>query len=79
MHQWIAGAWDGEAYPPPPPSGHIERVKVTASALNVRERPEATSADLGELIKNSVVPIKEVNGPWKKLTGWIHGDYTEPV
>lgn len=80
MHDWIATAWGSmPPPPPPPPSPYIERVKVTASALNVREKAEATSADLGELLRSSVVPVSEVSGVWKKITGWIHGDYTEPV
>lgn len=82
MHQYISAAWGGtipEPPPPPPPTPVYERVKVTASVLNVREKPEASSTDLGELIKNSVVPVEEHSGPWKKITGWIHGDYTAPL
>ena len=84
MHQWIATAWgDGTTSPPDetvPPVDIQERVKVTAVPhLNIREKPTSSSTDLGELITGSVVPVVESEGPWKKITGWIHGDYTKIV
>jgi hypothetical protein len=83
MRQWIAAAWGGSVEPTPPPVEPPEEggysVKITAGALNVREKPDATSADLGELLKDSVVPIATESGDWLKIKGWIHKDWTQKV
>jgi uncharacterized protein YgiM (DUF1202 family) len=81
MHDWISQNWGGGSPPsPPPPSPYIERVKVTASALNVREDPDSTSKDIGTLKYATDVTVIEKSGVWLKLKeGWIHGDYVEPA
>jgi hypothetical protein len=81
MHTWISENWGGASPPPPPPPApYIERVKVTASALNIRSEPSADAEDIGTLQAGTDVTITEKTGVWLKLKiGWIHGDYTEPV
>jgi hypothetical protein len=85
MHAWIESTWgSGPVSPPDPPDKPdqvipIERVMVLANALNVRELPDASSKDLGELTYAAVVPVVETNGPWKKISGWIHGNWTKPM
>lgn len=82
MHQLIAALWGGSTQPTPPPpppnDGYLYRVKVTANALNVRKTPNGE--DLGELIKNSVVPVSVENGDWLKVgPAWIHKDWVVKV
>lgn len=74
--QWIAENWgDGQVVPPPPQPG-IKLVKVTATALNIRMEPDASSQDIGTLVGGSVVAVKDQPGTWLQLhDGWIHGDY----
>lgn len=86
MHAFIESTWgSGPVDPPEPPPDEpdqvvpIERIQVTAGALNVRELPDGSSKDLGELLRDSVVPIVDLSGSWKKVSGWIHGDWTKPV
>lgn len=83
MHQFIAAAFGGTQPPPviepPPVVIPAYSVKVTANVLNVREKANANSADLGELIKNSVVPVSVESGDWLKIKGWIHKNYTTKV
>jgi hypothetical protein len=67
----------------PPDDGEIEpivsikEVQVTASALNTRNKPNGV--DLGQLIRNSVVPVTEEEGDWLKIEAWIHGGYVIEV
>lgn len=81
MHQFISAAFGGDTTPPPPPPPEPTSysVRVTANVLNVREKASASSTDLGELIKNSVVPISVESGDWLKIKGWIHKNYTTKV
>lgn len=80
MHQWIKAAWgEGIEPPPPPPPGVQKQVKVTATALNIREESNATSKDIGTLVGGSDVPVYETNGVWYRIGGWIHGDYTRDI
>jgi len=68
-----------EPDPLPEPIVPIKRVKVndTVAWLNVRAQPDLGAADLGDLIKASVVPVVEVNGDWYRINGWIHKDYVQ--
>jgi len=80
MRQWIAAAWGGPVEPPeppPPPEFEPYSVRITADVLNIREQADAASADLGELLKGSVVPISVERGDWLKLRGWIHKKWTQ--
>lgn len=81
MHQFISAAFGGTTPPPPPPPPPEEggfQVKVTANALNVRDKPDGV--DLGELIKDSVVPVSTVSGDWYKVgPAWIHKDWVIKV
>ena len=76
MHQFIAAAFGGDE---PEPEPEVEKVRITADALNVRAEADASSEDLGELMKGSVVPVKRTQGDWKKIYGWVHKDWTEKV
>lgn len=75
LHNFVSSTW-GDGTQPPPPQPGIKLVKVTASALNVRMEPNASSQDIGTLVGGSVVPVKDQDGTWLQLhEGWIHGDY----
>jgi lysozyme len=67
--------------PEPIPVGivPIETVEVLATVLNIRALPDVNSADLGNLLKGCTVPVTAIEGDWKKIEGWIHGDYTQRV
>jgi hypothetical protein len=88
MHAWIEQIWGGGEPPEEPPDNGddlflpivpVETVRITTGALNVRAEPDANSEDLGELVNGSVVPVVGASGVWKKICGWIHGDYTGPA
>jgi len=57
----------------------IRRVQVTASALNVRSLPSATSKDLGDLRFGDILPIIEERDGWYRVDGWISKSYTKDV
>jgi hypothetical protein len=63
----------------PEPMQFLYRAKVTASALNVRQGPSVSTADLGELLCNSVVPVVEEKDGWIRIDGWINKSYTKAV
>lgn len=48
---------------------------VTASVLNVRQDPDAGSADLGDLVKGSKIMIDEVRDGWAHFSGWVSEQY----
>jgi uncharacterized protein YraI len=55
---------------------------VTASALNVRSRPEADAEPLGTLSRDAVVEIVGEDGPWLEIEfgdrfGYVHGSYVD--
>jgi hypothetical protein len=83
LHKFVQEKWGGGVIvPPDPPIDQVvplERVQITAGALNVRELPDANSKDLGELLNGSVVPVVDKKGAWKRIDGWIHGDWTNIV
>jgi len=84
MHAWIQQNW-GEGVTPPEPCpnpdyiSYVKRVKVTAHVLNVRQMPSAESADLGEVLGGTIMPVTKVEGDWEKVEGWIHSNYTTEV
>ena len=75
--------------PPPvdppvdPPAGDwiepMYRVKVTASALNVRGGPGVEYSDLGELISQTVMPVTDEVENWLHVEGWVHKNYVKRV
>ncbi|MCK4820970.1 hypothetical protein KA005_34715, partial [bacterium] len=85
MHQFIAAAFGGTVPPvePPPVDPPVETiaysVRVTANVLNVRDKASSSSDDLGELTKDSVVPISVEKGDWLKIRGWIHKNWVTKV
>lgn len=55
----------------------IKTVTVTASALNVRSRPDASSSKIGMLYQSTQVPVTKENGDWYHVEGWINRYYTK--
>lgn len=53
-------------------------VKITASALNVREKPSLAARRIRTLGRNTIHNIVEVQGEWGRLSsgGWINLNYT---
>ena len=49
--------------------------EVTASVLNVRQEPDAGSADLGDLVKGSKITVDEVRDGWAHFSGWVSEKY----
>lgn len=84
MHQWIKDKWGGGVVTPvPPPPGNeivpIDHLRVTASALNMRAKPDGGARDIGTLLQNSDVSITTLQGDWGKVEGWIHTGYTQKI
>lgn len=52
-----------------------EQRTVTASVLNIRKEPNATSADLGDLMKGSVITVDEIKDGFAHFEGWISTSY----
>jgi hypothetical protein len=83
MYSYINANWGAVAPPNPPapipPVQPLKTVKVTgvATYLNVRALPNG--ADLGELYKNTVVPVVQESGDWYRIDGWIHTGYVTDV
>ena len=60
----------------------IGTAKVTATQLNVRQTPDAASAQLGALPQGTQVPVTGRAGVWLQITyqgkiAYIHGNYAE--
>lgn len=72
-------AWLNNASVPPPDTGEIDPSKivlVTASALNIRSLPTATSRDIGTLPYGADVPVMEERDGFYRIEGWISKNYT---
>lgn len=66
--------------PEPPEEIHpIFKAQITASGLNIRSRPTASSTDLGDLSFGNIVPVVEERDGWYHIEGWISGNYTKKV
>lgn len=52
-----------------------EQMTVTASVLNIRAEPNAASADLGDLVKGSVITVDEVRDGFAHFEGWVSTAY----
>lgn len=52
-----------------------EQRTVTANVLNIRAEPSAASADLGDLVKGSVITVDEVRDGFAHVEGWVSTDY----
>lgn len=51
---------------------------VTASSLNIRQRPSTDSPIVGSLKKGNTVLTEFKSGKWRKIdNGWIHEDYVK--
>lgn len=54
------------------------KVKVTASALNIRKSPSTSAAKVGSYKKDTTVTIKTVKNGWGQTSkGWIKLSYTK--
>ncbi len=63
-----------------------EQVYVTATVLNLREKPTTKSRVVGRLQRGQELEVVEKGDPWLQVkvdnqkTGWVHGDYVgEPA
>lgn len=52
-----------------------EQRTVTANVLNIRREPSADSADLGDLIKGSVITVDEIRDGFAHFEGWVSANY----
>lgn len=48
---------------------------VTADVLNIRSNPSASSADLGDLKKGSVITVDKTHDGWVHFEGWCSASY----
>lgn len=48
---------------------------VTANVLNIRAEASASSADLGDLIKGSIITVDKTQGNWAHFEGWCSTSY----
>ncbi|HLA07613.1 MAG TPA: SH3 domain-containing protein [Anaerolineales bacterium] len=81
---WSSKTYLAETTAPPPAEEPKENwYQVTATGLNVRERPTVSSKSLGFLSRNDGVKELEISadGTWRKiervdgLTGWCSGEF----
>lgn len=56
-------------------TGKAEQRTVTANVLNIRKEPSAASADLGDLMKGSVITVDEVRNGFAHFEGWCSVEY----
>jgi len=66
----------------------IQKKKVTATLLNVREKPDAKSKDVGDLFKDQIIEVSGQIGKWYRIpfdgkdayiSGDFVGDFIEPI
>ena len=50
---------------------------VKANALNIRQKADATSIDLGDLLEGTKIVVDKVDGKWGHIEGWINLDYVQ--
>lgn len=79
---WMNAICGTPEQPPTPPEPAPEFPKsvivVAARGLNIREQPDAGSADIGTLVVSTDVTVTEQQGDWLRLAdGWIHKDYVK--
>lgn len=53
--------------------------QVLANVLNIRKSSSSNANDIGDLVKDSVVPIDMINGNWGHFEGWINLKYTKKI
>src|SRR5699024_3134038 len=63
---------------------YFDTIKVTASTLNVREKPTIQSPRLTTVPNGSVYVVLDKSNSWYKINangkkGWVSGDYIETV
>lgn len=56
-------------------TGRADQRTVTANVLNIRAEPNAESADLGDLVKGSVITVDEVQNGFAHFEGWCSTKY----
>lgn len=52
-----------------------EQRTVTANVLNIRKEPSASSADMGDLIKGSVITVDKIQDGFAHFEGWVSTSY----
>ena len=50
---------------------------VKANALNIRQKADAASIDLGDLLEGTKIVVDKVDGKWGHIEGWINLDYVQ--
>lgn len=50
---------------------------VTANVLNLRQKADASSNDLGDLLEGTKIVVDKVDGKWGHIEGWINLDYVQ--
>lgn len=61
------------------------RFAVTATALNVRDRPASSAGILGQVGEGTTFTPKQISGPWYGIEmgdgsiGWVHSDFVSRV
>ena len=53
----------------------IPEQRTVTAMLNIRKEPNATSADLGDLMKGSVITVDEIKDGFAHFEGWIATSY----
>lgn len=53
----------------------LKQMTVTANVLNIRADPNAESADIGDLLKGSVITADEIKDGWAHFEGWCSTSY----
>lgn len=57
------------------PATPAKQRMVTANVLNIRKEPSASSEDLGDLIKESVITVDRTENGWAHFEGWASEKY----
>ena len=78
MVKWIEEHFGEGGGPPPVVYEPIEPIRlstVNVQNLNVRGLPEIIGEDLGGLTGETIVPIVDEAGEWRRIDGWVHSKY----
>lgn len=51
------------------------QMKVTASILNIRKEPDASSEDLGDLPSGTILTVDQIQDGWAHFEGWVSAKY----
>lgn len=58
-----------------PATASAKQRTVTANVLNVRKAPSASSEDIGDLVKGSVITVGRTENGWAHFEGWASEKY----